>query len=158
MTADQQKIAGYRTSAEIVALINAFENCTLPLSEWTREAYLTVAFWYLYLNSLPEAARLMGDAVRRYNFENNVAPEPGGDFQKTKMHFWLWAVSGCVEKYKAEKSFVALANLVLGRFADQNVLRKRFAREFSPAGAKRIGFDSKFVPQFRSQDEQTRIN
>ena len=115
-----KKIRSYRTSAEILEIIGAFEHCTLPLSEWNNETYLTVAFWYLYLNSLPEARRLINESIARFNFENNLNANQFSLSGKTETSLLLTAISECIKIYKGERSFVALANLVLKRFADQN--------------------------------------
>lgn len=37
----------YKTLDEIKNIVRAFEDCTLPRSEWTHHAHLTIALWYL---------------------------------------------------------------------------------------------------------------
>ncbi len=122
------KIRSYRTAAEILELIEAFEHCLLPLSAWTNETYLTLAFWYLYLNSLPEAERLMSASLARYNFENGLNPNPFERFEKTEISALLGAINDFIKLYKSEKSFVVLANLILTRFTDQNLRLKNYRR------------------------------
>jgi len=63
----------YRKSAEIVELVNAFEDCTLPPEKSTHEVYLTIIFWHLFFNSLAEAKSLIRSGLRRYRFERNIA-------------------------------------------------------------------------------------
>jgi len=123
-----EKIRSYRRAAEILEIIAAFEHCTLPLSEWNNETYLTVAFWYLYLNSPAEAERLMNESAARYNFENGLNPNRFEHFEKAKLSFLLTAINDCIKIYKGERSFVALANLVLKRFADQNRQLENYRR------------------------------
>ena len=36
----------YRSPYEIDNLIHAFQECSLPRSQWNHEAHLTVALWY----------------------------------------------------------------------------------------------------------------
>ena len=103
----------YRQSAEILSLIEAFEHCTLPLSKWTQETYLTIAFWYLYLNSLTEAERLMSESIGRYRFENGLNLMQPGSHGKAKMPSLFLTINDLIKIHKGEKSFVELANLVL---------------------------------------------
>jgi hypothetical protein len=48
----------YQTTAEIEALVREFETCTLPRPQWTHNAHLTVALWYLLNHSGQEATKL----------------------------------------------------------------------------------------------------
>jgi len=45
----------YQNDAEIVRLIKAFEQQTLPRLHWTHQAHLTVAIWYRIHYAQPEA-------------------------------------------------------------------------------------------------------
>jgi hypothetical protein len=116
----------YRNSTEILKLVAAFERCTLPLAQWNHETYLTVAFCYVYLNPLPEAGRLMGESILRYGFENNLNLYRQTDVGEREMSALLEEMNDYVKRYKAFLSFVALANLVQERFADQNPPLKNY--------------------------------
>jgi hypothetical protein len=56
------------TDLEIESLVRAFENGSLPRTEWTHARHLMVALWYLRLHGRDEATRLIRDGIRRYNF------------------------------------------------------------------------------------------
>ena len=45
----------YRSPSEIDNLVHAFQECSLPRSQWTHAAHLTAALWYLFYDSEPEA-------------------------------------------------------------------------------------------------------
>lgn len=66
-----QNIVGYGDFSEIFALIVGFENCTLPPEKWTQNARMTVVFWYMSMNPLLTARRLIRDGIRRYHFEHS---------------------------------------------------------------------------------------
>ena len=129
-----KNIANYRNSAEILEIVEAFEHCTLPLSEWNQKIYLTLAFWYLYLNSLTEAQRLMSEGLLRYGFENGLIANQFSWTEKAESRHILTSMNDCIKLYKGEKSFVALANMVLKRFTGRNLqLEKNTqARVFFP--------------------------
>lgn len=123
-----EKIGSYRRASEILEIIEAFEHCTLPLSRWNNETYLTVAFWYLYLNSLPEARHLISAGITRFNFENNLSANQFSLPDKAEISLLLTAIHDCIKIYKGESSFVELANLVLKRFANSNRQLKNYRR------------------------------
>lgn len=117
---DANKTFGYRTASEVCELVNAFENCALPRSEWTHATYITVAAWYLYLNPLTEARRLMRNAVRRYDFQNNLAGNLSGGYDEVLSYFWLCEVEAFLKRNRANAPFVELINGLIRRFADGN--------------------------------------
>lgn len=130
-----KKTAGYRNSAEILAIVEAFEHCTLPPSGWNCEVYLTVAFWYLYLNSLTEAEQLISERMMRYKFENGVNAGRFSLPEKANMRLLLAAINDFIKPCKGEESFVSLANLVLMRFNGE-ALRLR------PPAYSRVAFSN----------------
>src|SRR5262245_46090885 len=56
-----------RPDAEIESLVFGFEDGSLPRAEWTHEAHLTVALWYLRRHARDEATRLVREGIQRYN-------------------------------------------------------------------------------------------
>lgn len=103
----------FRQSAEVLSLIEAFENCTLPLSKWNRETYLTLVFWYLYLNPFVEAEQLMQRSLKRYQFENGLNLMQPASLGKIRSPHLFQTINSFIKIHKGEKTFVELANLVL---------------------------------------------
>jgi hypothetical protein len=118
MLAEPKKLNSYRHANEIIELVQAFENCTLPIAGWNHEQYVTVAFWYLYLNPAPEANRLLLNSLRRFHFENNLQlfAEDSEGSKRTRL---LRAMDNYIKVYKSEKTFVELGNLILEQFGDE---------------------------------------
>lgn len=100
-------------SAEILSLLAAFEDCTLPLSKWNRTNYLTIVFWYLYLNPLAEAEQLMSHSLRRFQFENGLSLMQPTSLEKVKTSSLFRIINDFIKIHKANKSFVELANMIL---------------------------------------------
>jgi hypothetical protein len=118
---DAKKSGKYRTASEVGELVNALENCTLPQREWTHAAFITVAVWYLYLNPMPEARRLMRRAIRRYNFEHNLAGGLNGSYDEVLSYFWLCEVESFLKQNQRPGApFVELVNNLIRRYADGN--------------------------------------
>lgn len=64
-------------------LVRAFEACTLPFSEWTHEAHLRVARWYLGHHPREEATRLIREGIQRYNASQGVEQTETGGYHET---------------------------------------------------------------------------
>jgi hypothetical protein len=61
------------SDAAIEALVGAFEGCTLPRSEWTHRAHLTVALWYIRQHPRQEATDRIRQGIRRFNLSQGNA-------------------------------------------------------------------------------------
>src|SRR5262249_23005686 len=53
--------------ADIQAPVRSFEEGSLPRSEWTHEAHLVVALWYLWNHPRDEATARIREGIRRFN-------------------------------------------------------------------------------------------
>lgn len=55
MTHSTAKPEFYEIDEDIVTLVQQFEACTLPRTNWNHTAHLTVAIWYVSVYSEAEA-------------------------------------------------------------------------------------------------------
>jgi hypothetical protein len=55
------------TCLEIESFIRAFEDCSLPNSEWNHAKHLIMALWYIRRHGRDEATTLIREGIRRYN-------------------------------------------------------------------------------------------
>jgi hypothetical protein len=124
----------FRTTDEIFSLVRRFEDCTLPRSEWTHAAHLTVALWHLLQFDWPEATERVRQGIRRYNAAHGIRPTPTGGYHETLTLFWLRVVRSYLEGERNEaRSLVSLAN-ELAATADSGLPLRHYTRErlFSP--------------------------
>jgi hypothetical protein len=119
----------FRTSAEIDALVQAFEACTLPRSQWTHGAHLSVALWYLRNHSANEAAAAIRSGIKRYNDANGVRTTQTGGYHETMTLFWTCAVSFYLGQAGGARSILALANGMLRLFRNKNLPLEYYTRE-----------------------------
>jgi hypothetical protein len=100
----------YGSESEIDLLVDQFRTCTLPHSEWTHQAHLTVALWYLHHCSADQATVSIRTGIRRYNQANGVEMTPTSGYHETMTLFWMCAVSFYLSVAGPGRSIVALAN------------------------------------------------
>ena len=83
----------YQRDEEIYLLVKAFEERTLPKSEWTHAAHLTVGLYYCYHNPLGVAKNLMSDGIYWLNDTHGTANTETSGYHETITIFWLETVA-----------------------------------------------------------------
>lgn len=74
---------------EIVNLVKAFQNCTLPRSEWTHQAHLIIALWYLTHYSRLEAIKCIRERIQNYNNALGIKTTKDSGYHETITLFWV---------------------------------------------------------------------
>jgi hypothetical protein len=67
-------VRGPIVDTAIAALVAGFEQCTLPKEQFTHEAHLTTAMWYLRHYPQAEATNRMRRGIQRYNASVGGSP------------------------------------------------------------------------------------
>lgn len=122
-------VEGFRSAAEIEALVRAFENTTLPHAEWTHRAHLTVALWYLTQYSGREATARIRTGIKRYNASKGILTTPTGGYHETLTMFWICMISHFLLFAEADHSLVELTNAMLARCAIKDLPLRYYSRE-----------------------------
>lgn len=119
----------YRTTGDLESLVRAFEACTLPRSEWTHQAHLTVALWYLVHCSGREATARIRNGIKRYNAANGVQTTKDGGYHETITLFWICIISKYLLLADAGCSLVEITNGMIARFSDGRFPFEYYSRE-----------------------------
>src|SRR3989441_1631331 len=82
---DALKTQDFATDGEVAALVSAFENATIPASEFTHAAHIAVAL--SYLDSFPpeQALERMREKIRAFAAHHGV----GNLYHETLTTFWM---------------------------------------------------------------------
>jgi hypothetical protein len=64
-------------------LLQAFEQRTLPLDQWTHRAHVKVAFLYLRAHDFDEALTRMRAGIKAYNAAKGIPDGPGEGYDET---------------------------------------------------------------------------
>ena len=78
---------------EVLELAKAFEERTLPKSEWTHAAHLTVGMYYCFHNPLGVAKNLMSDGIYWLNDAHGTPNTETSGYHETLTVFWLKTVA-----------------------------------------------------------------
>lgn len=125
-----KRLAIYRSPYEIDTLLHAFQECSLPRSQWTHEAHLTVALWYyLFCDSEPEAIDAIRNGIKRYNSVQGIETTKDSGYHETLTLFWVQTVRGYLADESQNRSIVHLANGLIEQYADRTLPFRYYTRE-----------------------------
>lgn len=118
----EEKVPG---GLNIEALVQAFENSTLPREDWNHRAHLTVALWYLKQHPRDEAARRIRLGIQRYNQQsgNGIA------YHETMTVAWMAIVARFLRHVDRGQSLAELAEHLTRNFCNKNLLSLFYNRE-----------------------------
>jgi hypothetical protein len=119
----------YRSPKEIDSLIHAFQECSLPRSQWTHEAHLTVALWYLFYDSEQEAINAIRNGIKRYNSAQGIETTQNSGYHETVTLFWVRNVGRYLADESHNRSIVHLANGLIAKYADRTLPFHYYTRE-----------------------------
>ena len=119
----------YCDAKEIRSFIRAFEECTLPRSEWTHTAHLTVAMWYLMERSEIEATTRIRNGILQYNGSQGIKTTANSGYHETITLFWTRLVARYLSEADADKSIVELANGVIRAFGNKDIPFEYYSRD-----------------------------
>ena len=102
----------YSSENEIEYLFEKFSDRTLPKEQWTHEAHLTVALYYLFHHSREEAACFLRSGIITYNHSLGNQNTSSNGYHETITLFWIYVIDNFVQQHPA-LSLLELCNLFL---------------------------------------------
>lgn len=128
------------TPAEVEQLIREFETQTLPRSQWTHQAHLTVALWYLVNYSFADATECIRTGIQRYNAAMGIETTPTGGYHETLTWFWIHIVQQFVQKNGVSQFTVEAVEQLSQAYTDPNLPFQYYSRDRLLSWAARSGW------------------
>lgn len=118
----------YSSEMEVEALVQGFEDGTLPDSKFDHPAHLTVALSYLYRSHLtvPEATARMRAAL--YRFLDRYGQDRR-KYNETITLFWVKLVRSFLDKTERERQISDLANEMIESFGHSQLIYSYYSKE-----------------------------
>lgn len=121
------------TEAEIDDFLTAFEECTLPKSEWTHAAHLLTGACYVYQLGREPALAKMRDCVRRYNESVGGRNTATSGYHETITVMWI-RILAALRHENAAMERAAFAALAVERYSgSRDIFREYY--DFDLAGS-----------------------
>jgi hypothetical protein len=118
----------YSSDDEIDRLLRAFEACTLPRSQWTHAAHLTVALWYLIRYSPSEAIQRICSGIQRYNAATGIVITKNSGYHETLTLFWIHFVRHHLKVKGSLDSLFRCANELIETLGDRSLPFSYYSR------------------------------
>lgn len=114
----------FRDEAELVALVRAFEKCTIHPGDFKHYQHLAVALWYVAHFSFEEASNKMRSGIQKL-----AAAHGKMGYHETITMFWLQTVRRSFVEGTADESIVNLANALAVNFVDKNLIKEYYSED-----------------------------
>jgi hypothetical protein len=127
----------YKTTEEVINLVKAFEEGTLPESEWNHSTRLTIRLYYCLRFSFDQALQLMRDGISRLNESYDISIPSSQNHHETLNTFWMIFIKQFVETSKSY-NLAELANQLVTIYNDENLPLQYYSAELlaSPDACK----------------------
>ena len=113
------------TDTEMGAFIAAFEDGSLPKSEWTHARHLLMALWYLHCHEREVATTLIREGIRRYNQRQG---NPTG-YHETITLAWVAVIERFLSCNNRDQPVSSLGAELLAECGDKEYLLRFYSRE-----------------------------
>ncbi len=127
----------YKSLDEIKNIVRAFEDCTLPRSEWSHSAHQTVALWYL-THSQHEAINCLRDRIQKYNAANGIKTTKDTGYHETITLFWVQIIIDYLSANAGNNNIVLLTNGLINSYKNSRLPLEYYSRDLLMTWQARI--------------------
>ena len=125
----------YKSDDEIRSLVNEFEACSFHPSEFRHQQHLAVALWYVSNLPYDGASERMKRGIQRL-----AASYGKAGYHETITVFWLEVVRGFLAGTAGVDSIAALANQLIEKHADKNLILDYYSAELLASPEAKSGW------------------
>lgn len=119
----------FNDTKEVYSLVNAFENRTIPKSEWTHQAHLAVGLYYCRTRPFAVAKNVMRDGIYWLNDTHGTPNTDDSGYHETLTVFWLKRIWNFLDERQDTLSLATLANELIERYNDPGLPLHYYSRE-----------------------------
>lgn len=130
----------YKSDEEVILLVKAFEERTLPKADWTHAAHLTVGLYYCLNHAFGAAKNLMSDGIYRLNDAHATPNTETSGYHETLTYFWLSVVADFLESCERGKGLANTANDLVATCGDSKLPLRFYSRELLFSAAARAHY------------------
>ena len=130
----------YKAAAEVERVVAGFTDSTLPHTEWTHRAHLTVALWYTTHHEAAEALDLVRAGILRLNAAHGVPTTPTRGYHETITRFYMRVVRHFVEQEEGGGDWAERANRLLRRYGHRELPLRHYSEGVLKSPEARAGW------------------
>src|SRR5262245_54606656 len=111
----RNKEESYTIQDELASIVAAFEEGSLPRSQWHHRTHLIVASWYLSHLERAEAKQRICQGIQHYNCCQGIPNTAESGYHETLTLFWIAVVTRFLKTAERGWSRLELVNRLLAR-------------------------------------------
>ncbi len=119
----------YESTEQLEHLIAGFENGTYPKEQWTHQAHLVMAVWYLSRLDVAHATEVIRNGIKNYNVAVGGENTDTGGYHETITLFYIWFVNKFLAQARPENSLVENTNNFCTQHGDKNLPFQYYSKE-----------------------------
>jgi hypothetical protein len=127
----------YYSRDEILRLIEGFENRTLPKEQWTHQAHLVMAVWYLSKLDAAAATEIIRSRIKKYNEAVGGENTDTSGYHETITLFYIWYIKKYLSTADPNRSLVELTNSFFTLHGDKNLPFEYYSKDLLMSVAAR---------------------
>ena len=126
------------TTKQIEQLATQFQAGTFPAKQWTHDAHLAAALWYLNHYDFTEATYYLKTSLIIYHHSQGGKHNMESGYHETLTQFWMWAVDAFLKEEDNRNLSLEdqLKHLLASPWADKHLPLQYYTKEylFTPGG------------------------
>jgi hypothetical protein len=130
----------FEAAEDVVRLVERFDDATLPHTEWTHRAHLTVALWYASHHPAAEALERMRSGILRLNAAHGVVTTPTRGYHETITRLYMHTISRHVEREGRAGDWAERANRVVARYGGREFPFRHYSEARLKSPEARFGW------------------
>ncbi len=140
MTAPATADRPYAAPAEVERVVGGFRDGTLPHTEWTHRAHLTVALWYASHHPPAEALELVRAGILRLNAAHGVPTTPTRGYHETITRFYMRVVTHHLAQEGTAGDWAERANRFVERYGSRDLPLRHYTEARLRSAEARAGW------------------
>ena len=130
----------WAAAQEVTDLVARFADGTLPASEWTHRAHLTVALWHATHHAPAEALRLVREGILRLNRAHGVPTTATRGYHETITRFYMHVVTHHLRVEPAGEDWADHANRLYQRLGARDLPLHHYSKARLKSAEARAGW------------------
>jgi hypothetical protein len=128
----------YQHLDEIDRIVQGFIDCTLPCTEWTHVAHLTVGLWHARHFPPEQALERVRQGIRRYNTSCGTENSATRGYHETITRFYMTTMEVYLKFVSEHLDWVAVTNRFIAQFGDRELPLRYYSRDLLMSSAARL--------------------
>ncbi len=132
--------APFATDDDVLALVAAFRDGSLPRAAWNHRAHLTAALAVARTTAAAERLDSIRSAILRFNASAGIESTPDSGYHETLTVFYMQVVELHLRRHPAPASSATDANLLYDEWGAREMPLRYYTRERLFSRAARAGW------------------